>query len=84
MGRSSGAGHPLVFKCALCRHHPLDGVWYADKFKLTGRTRPCRRTTGGCRTGSRAYEYTCGCGHTGWSKHIDIERLAIARAKKDE
>jgi hypothetical protein len=25
-----------------------------------------------------AYEYTCECGHTGWSNHMDVKRLEEA------
>lgn len=30
----------------------------------------------GSRSTDRAREYVCSCGHTGWSNHIDLARMA--------
>lgn len=46
--------------------------------RLTGRTKPIRRRGGGPRMTNTAREYTCSCGHTGWSGHVDLERHRAA------
>lgn len=59
-----------MFRCTDCRRRSSRG-W---EYRLTGRSKPRppgRRTQ---RTGDLLIEYTCDCGHTGWSSHYDINR----------
>lgn len=75
MSRSAGTGSPVWFRCyADRRGEGIDHV-----VTLTGRTRPYeskRRSAMGFRSTNTAREYECSCGHTGWSNHVDLERLA--------
>lgn len=73
MGRSAGAGSPVWFKCPKCRAS-------ASEVTLTGRARRMRRyrVAVGTRNGNTSHEYTCKCGHTGWSSHNDVTRYATA------
>lgn len=74
MGRSAGAGSPLSFKCRGC------GDASYRTIRLTGRTRVRATKHGsarGARHGGVAREYVCGCGHTGWSTHVDLLRWAV-------
>lgn len=77
-GTNAGTGWPLTLRCAKCKlHRHLDDL-PSDKgthLEATGRTRP-RAQGGGARAGSCFVQYRCqDCGHTGWSKHSDAERL---------
>lgn len=66
MGRSSGTGQPLWFKCPQCLGSCF-GV------KLTGKKR--KLATGGYgRSDPFIREYVCSCGHIGWSRHRDLAR----------
>jgi hypothetical protein len=76
MSRGKYAGQPLTFHCPAC--------FVMDKtrrtvgaVRLTGREK--KRRSGGINHhgwGKVAYEYRCSCGHIGWSRHPDLERLA--------
>ena len=76
-----GTGQPLYFKCAECRrrcHNPVAGVYNcAHQQMRTGRTRKrkVRNNTG--RMLDVAHEYTCSCGHIGWSRHVDVLLLKL-------
>jgi len=73
-----GTGRPLVFKCAKCRKTRIRGCTQGDNYRATGRTRRLPRGSTGAgrsRNTNRLVEYRClVCGHTGWSKHRDMER----------
>lgn len=75
MGQSAGAGSPVWFRC----HRERRGEGLDHEITLTGRSRPSRGKRGsaqGTRSTARDREYTCSCGHTGWSNHIDLARKA--------
>lgn len=77
-GTNAGTGYPLTLRCAKCK-----STWrreygaMATNLIATGRTKPRgRNDKGGMRTTTRMIEYRClDCGHVGWTKHIDAERL---------
>lgn len=75
MGASSGPGFPLTLRCAKCK-----GVDNGRGYKLraTGRMRrrhPSERSQG-IRQIAGIAEYEClECGHKGWSKHGQMQRL---------
>ena len=73
-GKGSGTGQPISFKCFQERS-TLRGAYERHDVELTGRERPRRRHTGG-RMDKVEREYTCSCGHTGWSAHVDLSRAA--------
>lgn len=67
-------GGPLNFKCNSCRSWPPDVT-------LTGASRPRHsRSPRGPRASRYEREYTCRCGHTGWSCHIDLVRRLHLRS----
>lgn len=74
MSRSAGTGSPVWFRCYADRRR--EGIDHA--VTLTGRTRPSRRGRSpmGSRSTDTDREYTCSCGHTGWSNHVDLARMA--------
>ena len=81
MGRSSGPGIPLWFRCSQCRKTGPGhrGAW--DRVELTGRMRKRQMTGGGLRTTPHAREYRClDCGHVGWSGHRDLAGRGVKRA----
>jgi hypothetical protein len=56
------------------------GSGYCDAVTLTGRRKPF--PTCGIRHGMINREYRCSdCGHVGWSRHTDLERLEGAGPK---
>jgi len=69
-------GTDAYFRCRKCSHK-YGGLWRIPDhlqagIRRTGRTKvvkPRGRIRGGT-----AHEYTCPCGHTGWSKHFAIEK----------
>lgn len=67
MSGVKGAGGPLVFRCHRCR--------FRFGVRLTGRQR--ENTSGNIpqRSSRKIREYRCTCGHVGWSRHKDLERL---------
>lgn len=85
---NAGTGQPNVFRCLMCRQlrrhttrtgREPSGSGYIDRVSPTGRERPTRRY-GGVRSSGMDYEYRCiDCGHTGWSRHIEIKRLYVSR-----
>ena len=72
MSRGKQAGSPVWFRCWACRRRGRDGGY---RVTLTGRTRPYKPSRGsalGTRSTTTAREYICGCGHAGWSAHVDL------------
>jgi len=84
-----GTGVPIYFGCAKCRlsmsPHASRGERLLTRVTRTGRTRPLRgpqRTNGPPRTLREQHEYKCtGCGHIGWSRHIDMLQSPIEPVK---
>jgi hypothetical protein len=79
VGRSAGTGSPVWFMC--WRERQTTGGTYMrgeHRVTLTGRQRPYRKKGSalGSRSSYASREYTCSCGYTGWSNHIDLARLA--------
>ena len=81
MGRSSGTGSPISFRCwkeRLDRTRVELGITpkILHEVKLTGRTRPyiSRDHALVGRSTSTSREYVCSCGHCGWSNHGDLAR----------
>jgi hypothetical protein len=71
VSRSFGTGSPVFFRCHSCRSTIRGGI--DGEFVLTGRVRPSRFSGPvGSRSTFVTREYTCSCGHTGWSNHIDL------------
>lgn len=73
-------GFPISFRCGKCRStlNPDTTTGRARDCTLTGRERP--HYSGGryrnvIATGTDR-EYTCKCGHTGWSSHKDLLNYA--------
>jgi len=79
-GTSAGTGQPLSFHCSACRLRegaigPRTADGWADRVKLTGRTKPAKHGNARGRSSETRREYTClDCGHTGWSRHRELER----------
>lgn len=84
MSRSHGTGYPAFFRCTTARR---ENRYWSKTFdrrdakphivSLTGRTRPTPRSgKGHPRKSWTTREWVCSCGATGWSSHIDLERLA--------
>lgn len=86
-GTNAGTGCPLTFICAKCRVVERRRYYWKYKsrgldvydFHVTGRRR--YRFTGNGGSGrvdpGYQYEYECiapGCGHVGWSRHIQVKR----------
>lgn len=77
MSRSHGTGYPIWFMCPkLRRIWPRTSNDYRHHVTTpTGRVRPTPRNgKGHARKIWWTMEYTCTCGHTGWSSHKDLER----------
>ena len=88
-GTNAGTGQPNWFRCYGCRkrhgtneYFRRDG--YLDTAKLgvltrvvlTGKTRPAPTGRGGIRNSHTVRQYRClDCGHVGWSRHVDLERV---------
>jgi predicted RNA-binding Zn-ribbon protein involved in translation (DUF1610 family) len=75
-GTNAGTGQPLSLRCAKCRRWNSTGEDRSRGFDLeaTGRTRPAAHR--GVRQTNRRIEYRCkGCGHVGWTQHLDAEAL---------
>lgn len=80
MGRSSGTGNPIWFRCPVFRAMDWRTRTGADLARhvitLTGRTkRRPNPNKGNPRKPDVSREYRCSCGHVGWSCHKDLERL---------
>lgn len=85
MSASSGTGHPLTLRCAKCR---INRDWRRSttpdtNLEATGRTKECKKwTAGGIRQAKQYIEYRCRtCGHVGWSKHTQAQRLLDQKTK---
>jgi hypothetical protein len=77
MGSNGGTGYPNWLRCAKCRK---SRTFRPDRtganLEATGRTKPLRGHHSGYRCTNRQIEYRCReCGHIGWTKHMDAERL---------
>jgi hypothetical protein len=76
----SGTGQPIFFRCAVCRktstiHSARRGMRYETTGRVRGLTGGQRRQPSQGRIANVSYEYRClDCGHTGWSRHKDVER----------
>lgn len=86
-GTNAGTGQPLVLRCAKCKRDSRDLFKrYGDNLVATGRVRPLmlsQQGHGGPRVTNRRIEYLCrDCGHKGWSRHKDAERLIILRMQE--
>ena len=76
---------PGWFRCPVHRRHLADAGWDTSlrrqvaaephNITLTGKTKPNPSRKIGPRTSRVSREYTCSCGHTGWSTHIDLEHM---------
>lgn len=85
MGRSAGAGFPLTLRCAMCKKRRGYSLRRDESSNIgtnlvaTGKTKPVKRDghhTHGIRQANQRIEYRCtDCGHIGWSRHTDAERL---------
>lgn len=82
--KTAGAGQPLFFHCPKyrsARATEREAAYLAFMLRahreitLTGRTRKVRKPNGQRMT-KTAREYRCTCGHVGWSRHVDLERLS--------
>lgn len=78
-----GTGYPNFFRCPKARRENTywDRHWDSrqarkHKVRLTGRTRPTPRGKGHPRKSWTTREWVCSCGATGWSSHIDLERMS--------
>lgn len=76
MSRSAGPGSPIRFKCWRERRGymtTIHGRPIEHEIRLTGRRRPfLPRRVLGSRSTFFSREYTCSCGHVGWSNHRDL------------
>jgi len=82
MGRSTGTGSPLSFRCAKCKvGRNWDSYRRKDTHKgmnirVTGRVRPRGKVGNPVRKGDMSVEYEClDCRHKGWTTHITAWRL---------
>ena len=87
MGRSFGTGYSLTFRCAKCKvgrdwkGHSTAGT----NLEATGFSKPRPKSDRqlGIRTTDRMIQYHCrDCGHYGYTKHIDAERLLRQRENR--
>lgn len=71
-------GRPHYFRCSKCgiKYGGLRDIprHLARSVHRTGKTKPTPPSGRGNGQLHTRYEYTCGCGHTGWSVHPDILR----------
>lgn len=83
-GTRAGTGQPISFQCSKCRLENgrirITGIGrrrgYLDEIELTGKTRPVKHNRESERMTSTHRQYRCkNCGHVGWSRHCDLERL---------
>jgi len=71
-GTNAGTGSPITLRCSWCKKSHIDRP--GTNLIATGRFRAVRYH--GIRQTNRKIEYRCkDCGHTGWTQHIDAERL---------
>ena len=75
---------PIIFMCSRCRGRrygfltyeskPLSMLGTSHDVRLTGRKRSTPHGRSGIRNSHHKREYYCRkCGHTGWSRHIDLQ-----------
>lgn len=88
-GTNAGTGWPITFRCAKCRVvaprgcadiRPEYTVHCIHTQARTGKTRPYRGGNRGARGLMTFHQYTCECGHTGWSRHEGVARLPALEA----
>jgi hypothetical protein len=83
MGANNGTGQPNWLRCAKLRRSPIARfytIFDLERHELTatGRVRklPARsHGYGGARVTNRLIQVACTCGHVGWTRHKDAERL---------
>lgn len=79
MSWSHGPGIPLTFRCAKCK---VGRTYQGINLEATGKSRKRSDHDFG-RIGKRHVQYKClDCGHVGWSKHIEANRLLEALEDK--
>lgn len=83
MGANNGTGIPMFFACAMARRERSSDGRVRHVVELTGRSKAAGRK-GGIRNSNRSHEYTCACGHVGWSRHVDLEYRAKAQETPDD
>lgn len=85
----AGTGQPGIFACAKCRKEwsriRLERRYgwapkepgLINRIELTGKIRKVPPGIGGYRVVFTRYQYRClDCGHVGWSRHVEVARLA--------
>ena len=92
-GTNAGTGWPLTFRCSKCRKSQYAGgcasidAHYtrhsSHKHTPTGKTRPYKGGNRGIRGLRTFHQYTCECGHSGWSRHRDVQRLPVEQTEAD-
>lgn len=76
-----GTGTPIHFMCWQARRERRAYEYSSPRYRpshvveLTGRTRSNPSHNRHTRISGTVREYRCGCGHVGWSNHIDLERM---------
>lgn len=76
-GTNAGTGCPIAFRCHQERRHTIDPQrdpnYRNHTVHVTGRERPAGGNRN-IRMDTVTREYVCSCGHTGWSRHIDLAK----------
>lgn len=83
----TGTGYDLEFACPVAKRNrdPYEprGIRYAalpegHDITLTGSARPTKRDgRGHPRKSWTTFHWSCTCGRSGWSSHIDLEEIAL-------
>lgn len=77
----TGTGYPVYFICPVARRNRDIRTWAAPpghrRIVRTGRTKPMPPGRAHPRKLNTSHEYRCGCGHVGWSSHVDIARYPV-------
>lgn len=71
-----GTGYPIRFHCPAWRAQYPRPDACCHEVTLTGRVKRMKLGNGHPRKSWTAFEYDCGCGHTGWSSHRNLEDRA--------
>lgn len=76
----SGTGYPISLRCAKCRLNG-HGAGHRDCLRRYAITKPLTQAQRG-RGNGRALQYRVkikclDCGHVGWTRHRDAERLEV-------
>lgn len=76
-GTNAGTGRPLTFRCVKCRRGRRLNTGWPGRIALTGKTRGDVVSTAFHRMCRGSFQYRClDCGHIGWSRHVDLQRIA--------